>query len=85
MLDTLLNFIESQGLSEFDVPWDFYWFIEKESLYNPYVTPSNPTLGQLSSDLDDLQAILRGESPPVGYALVWFSAIIRAVGESAEV
>jgi len=36
-----------------------------------------------SDDWNELQRIVRGESAPIAYALVWLAAILRRVGEQA--
>ena len=63
------------------MPWDFYWDIPVEELYDPYTTPNDLDLGQLSEDWEKLRAIARGETLPVGYSLTWLAAVLRAVGE----
>jgi hypothetical protein len=60
---------------------DYYWSIEKEEMYDPSRDPASLTLGQLSDDWNELQKIRSGTAPPIGYALVWLSSILRAVGE----
>jgi hypothetical protein len=83
MADQLFSYLEETGREEFEVPEDYYWEISKEEVYDPYKKPEDLTIGQLSSDLGELRAILAKKSPPIGYALVWYSAILRAVGEKS--
>ena len=52
------------------------------SLYDPIKDPSNFSLGQLSEDGQRLSQILAGETPPIGYALVWLGSILRAAGQT---
>jgi len=84
IFNVLLDHLESAGQDSFDPPWDFYWEVAKDDLYNPYSEPGQLSLGQLADDWGELVKIVNQDMPPVGYALVWLSAILRAVGESAE-
>lgn len=78
--DRLFTYLEETGREDFDVAEDYYWEISKEELYDPSKDPQDLTIGQLSHDWERLQAIQSGEDPPIGYALVWLSAILRNVG-----
>jgi len=81
--EILLNHIRESGCEFVDIPNDFYWFIDKAKVYDPYKepNPSDFTLGQLSDDWNNLLKILNNENEPIGYALVWLSSIMRNVGE----
>ena len=79
----LFAYLEETGRDEFEVSEDYYWSIEKDEVYDPLKDPKNLTMGQLSDDWNELKSILEGDSPPIGYALVWFSAILRIIGEKA--
>jgi hypothetical protein len=81
--DRLFAYLEETERGEFEIPEDYYWEISKEDLYDPAKDP-NPKdfgVGQLSHDWERLNAILAGDDPPIGYALVWLSAVLRAIGE----
>jgi hypothetical protein len=82
--EALVNHLEETGQAAVEVPWDFYWEASRDDLYNPYAQPTNLTLGQLSDDWSEMLKIADGEMPPVGYALVWLSSILRAAGEASE-
>lgn len=84
IFDVLIGHLEAAGQASTEVPWDFYWEIAKDDLYNPYAEPEQLSLGQLADDWDELLKIANSDMPPVGYALIWLSAILRAVGESAK-
>lgn len=62
---------------------DYYWAISQADRYEPYKEPQEFTMGQISDDLRELDRIRSGESEPIGYALVWLSSVLRAVGERA--
>ncbi len=81
--DRLFTYLEETGRSDFEISEDYYWSIEKDEVYDPYKDPKALTMGQLSDDWDELSDILKEESPPIGYALVWLSAILRNIGEKA--
>jgi hypothetical protein len=81
--DRLFAYLEESGRDEFEVSDDYYWAISKEELYDPSKDPKDLTIGQLSDDWNELTAILNEESPPIGYALVWLSAILRNIGDKA--
>lgn len=83
--EVLISHIEAHGETTIELPWDLYWDLPRESLYDPYKEPNNFDLGQLTDDWQELEKIVVGEMPPVGYALVWLSSILRAVGENSKV
>ncbi|MEM7052016.1 MAG: hypothetical protein AAF604_20275 [Acidobacteriota bacterium] len=77
----LFDYLESTGRGDVRVEEDFYWSVPQEHVYNPACDPEELFVGQLSDDCKELSAILSGENPPIGYALVWLSAVLRVVGE----
>jgi hypothetical protein len=84
VFDALMDHLDRTGQESIDLPWDFYWEIARESRYNPYSEPKAISLGQLSDDWDELLKVVDGDMPAVGYAFVWLSSVLRAVGESSE-
>lgn len=80
-MSSIINKLLDSGLHEIEIEEDFYWIIQKKDIYNPYKQPSNLTLGQLSSDWENVQKISSGENPPISYGLVWISSIARNIGE----
>jgi len=81
--DRLFTYLEETERREFEISEDYYWSIEKDEVYDPRKDPKALTMGQLSDDWNELRDILNDESPPIGYALVWLSAILRIVGEKS--
>lgn len=79
----ILTHLEATGRREFDITEEFYWSIPPESRYDTYERPSELTVGQLSEDWDWIEKINRGESEPLGYALVWLARILTVVGQKA--
>ena len=80
----LFDYFEHQGITSVDVQQDYYWFIEQKEVYDPSLTRIEPSIGQLSDDWRELDSIRAGQRPPIGYAFVWLSAVLRAVGERID-
>lgn len=76
-----LRHLEERGVTAVDLEQDFYWSIPSEQLYNTDEEPSGLEVGQLVDDVEELRRVDRGEKEPIGYGLVWLSAVLRAVGE----
>jgi hypothetical protein len=76
----VLGHLESQGIQNVELSSDYYWEIPEDRLYDPTNEPGEFMLGQLSHDWERISAILSGKNEPIGYALVWLSALIRAIG-----
>lgn len=77
----LLDHLEKLGATEIEIDADYYWHVPRSQLYDPTIQIVEPDLGQLTEDWARLEAIRRGDMPPVGPGLEWLSAIFRAVGE----
>lgn len=80
--DALFDHLEQTGRTEIDVTEDFYWSIPEKHLYSAYTSPteSELTMGQLSDDWNEVAKIASGQRPPIAYALVWLSSILRFIG-----
>ena len=76
----LLEHLDDTEQREFEINEDFYWFVPQQDLYDPYKTPADLSLGQLSHDLNEIRCLAHGTKEPLGYALVWLSAVMRRVG-----
>lgn len=83
-LHVLLVHLERNGNKTIEIPWDYYWQIPREYLYDSADQPPELDLGQLSSDWEEVQRIGSGEMPPVSDALVWLAAVIRAIGDTVN-
>lgn len=79
--EMLFVHLEKSGHDIVSITQDYYWSIPKECRYDPYLQPSELTLGQLTEDLTELKRIANGETKVISFALVWLSSIIRVVGE----
>jgi hypothetical protein len=78
--DILFDYLEATGHQEVEISEDYYWVLPKESLYDPYKEPTNFMMGQLSHDVERLQELVSGASPPIAYGLVWLGAVLHVVG-----
>ena len=78
----LFDHLEECGVSEQEIEHDYYWDIPTSERYDVSIEPSNMTIGQLTDDWAELQKILKSPDTSVAYALVWYGAIIRAMGEN---
>jgi len=59
---------------------DYYWNIWDNELYNPNKKPEGLTLGQLSSDLDDLNMLYQSQAEDATiYDLKKMSEILKAL------
>lgn len=80
-IELILSHLEQSGQSQFEINDDYYWAISNDESYNPYITPTRLTLGQLTDDWNEISSILDGKKEPLGYSLVWISAIMKRIGE----
>lgn len=80
--ERLLAHLDESGNGSISVEWDYYWNVPPEQRYDPYRQPDQLTIGQLSDDWAELLGILQNKKPPLAYALVWLSTILRAAGET---
>lgn len=83
-MEVLLRHLEETGQKEFQIDEDFYWSVPKEALYDQYEPPGELSIGQLTSDWDEVKEILERRKEPIGYALVWLSSVLRAIGEKTR-
>jgi hypothetical protein len=80
----LFDYLEESGNGALEIEEDFYWDVPLAARYDPNSKPEELTLGQLSSDLEEVLSIGAGQREPVSYSLVWLAAVLRRVGEVAE-
>jgi hypothetical protein len=80
----LLKHLDDTGQTEFEIDEDCYWSVPQDGLYDPYNTPNNLTLGQLSHDWEEVRSLVQGKREPLAYVMVWLAAVMRRVGEKAN-
>ena len=79
----LIDHLEATGQETLEIDDDFYWDVPCEVRYDSYEIIEGATLGQLSDDWNEVQLMLEGRRPILGYGLVWLSSVLRRVGEKA--
>ena len=82
--DALFSHLETNGVTSLTISEDYYWEVPAVARYDRYEEPREHTVGQLSDDVAELDRMIDGERPMVGYGLVWLAAILRRLGESAK-
>ena len=82
-IDEVFRHLEENGVLEMELKEDYYWYVDANDAYDMLKDPESIFVGQLTHDWERLQQIGEGSMPPVGYALVWASALLRRVGETA--
>jgi len=80
--EAILRHLEETGRDRVVLSLDYYWQIPETELYDLKTQPANFEAGQLSDDWSEIQATLARRRSPVGFDLVYLSAILRAVGQS---
>jgi hypothetical protein len=83
-VDVVAAHLEATGQVEFVLEEDFYWHVPQATRYDNQIQPEVLDLGQLSDDWMEVSAILAGEKPPIGYALVWLASLMLCVGERSR-
>ena len=78
----VIEHLNNQHIAVAELPEDYYWEISEEQRYDPAQNPKDLRLGQLSEDWDRVQQIVKGDAPPVGYALVWLASLLRKIGSA---
>ncbi len=81
--ESLFEHLENKGVDVIDIPHDYYWVIPEQARYDTHDEPSEFEMGQLSDDIKELRKLLESKKEPIGYALVWYAAILSAVGEAS--
>lgn len=80
-VDMILSEIEKEGTREINLSKDYYWSIPANERYDPYNSPKDLTLGQLSEDWKETLRIVHESQSPAAYQLEWISALLRYVAE----
>ena len=80
--NALLSHLERSGVATVTISEDYYWDVPEQLRYDAFAEPSEHTIGQLSFDIRELELMLTGERPLMGFGLVWLAAILRRVGET---
>jgi hypothetical protein len=82
VVEKLLRHLDELNIEELDLPYDYYWDIPKEILYDSYKEPSRFTIGQLSDNWKDLQALLDPSRDALVQDYEDLAAVLKAVGQT---
>lgn len=85
VLDILLTQIEEKNKDALELSVDFYWDISSEEIYDPYKTPRDFSLGQLSDDWHVIAKLHENSSNLVVYDLKRISEILKAISLSCSI
>jgi hypothetical protein len=80
--ERVLRHMRDSGVTEVEVPHDYYWEVPAAARYDPSAEPEQLSIGQLSDDLNELRRMADNETEPLAYALVWLGSVFKAVGET---
>ena len=73
----LLSYLkESKGI-EIELKNDYYWDIPCDQLYNPYESPKDILIGQLSDDLTEIKRLLKAKEEAIPYDLKRVAEILK--------
>ena len=85
LLDVILNAMEEDGSTAFDVPEKLYWNLRSQERYDPYLErdkiPKLIGLGDLEEEWAQLQDLKDEDRDPIKYELVWLGQILIAIGD----
>ena len=81
IVESIFALFDECGVEIISIENDYYWHIPKEEIYDPYHTPTNLNLGQLSDDWQDLHRVLAKENEPILTDFIDLASIFRAIGE----
>lgn len=80
--EVLLEHVRNVEGDVIELDKDMFWVVPAEALYDVYQQPATLDVGQLSESWQSVAEIARDEKPALGYALVWLSDVLRAVGQA---
>lgn len=81
--EMLFSHLQDSGVKTIEIAEDFYWDVPAANRYDQYEQPAQLTVGQLSDDVSEVQRMLAGDTPVLGYGLVWLAAVLRRIGETS--
>lgn len=82
-MNNIMQRLQDEGYSEFNIDVDHYWSIPADELYDPYQEPRTLTIGQVTDDWNEVERVSNGERGIIPYHLVWLAEVIKAVGHSS--
>ena len=82
IVERLFRHLDERNIEELEFPYDYYWDIPKEDLYDSYKEPSHFTIGQLSDSWEDLKKLQDPSRDPLVHDFVDLAAVLKAVGQT---
>lgn len=82
--EKLFEHLHKLNIEYIELPYEYYWDIPKEYLYDSYQEPVHHTLGQLSDDWSDLEKVLGDVNDPLAHDFVDLAAILKALGQTVS-
>jgi hypothetical protein len=79
---TLLSKLRESMGDTIELPYDYYWDIAMDDLYNPYQKPVDIVLGQLSDDLEEVRKLSVSDNDAIPYDLKRIASILTALSLS---
>ncbi|SFT33741.1 hypothetical protein SAMN04487904_101236 [Actinopolyspora lacussalsi subsp. righensis] len=73
----------SVGRENLEIETDYYWSVPAALRDKVYDDSPELTIGQVSESWENLREILRGESDPIGYGLVWLGDVLHVIGDES--
>jgi hypothetical protein len=73
----------TDGQAELDA--DYYWAVDPRQALQPYETPGEIGMGQISDCMQELRAALDDPGRVTTYHLVWLGDVLRALGVGIDV
>ncbi|MEO0460583.1 MAG: hypothetical protein AAF219_07055 [Myxococcota bacterium] len=80
--EKLFAHLEDSGNSDLEIDVDYYWHVPAEARYDMNHEPADLTVGQLSSDVDEILRLSRGELEPLNFGLVRLATVLQRIGET---
>lgn len=82
--DTVVRHIESSEGTQVQLPVDYFWSVPSPDLYDVERNPPL-TIGQVSESWENLRRERDGDnSATIGFAAVWLSEVLRAIGHETR-
>ena len=83
-IDTVIRHIEAAEGTHVQLPVDYFWSVPSPDLYDVERNPPL-TIGQISESWDNLRRERNGnDDMTIGFAAVWLSDVLRAIGHETR-
>lgn len=79
LFDIIINKLRQEYGDTISLDNDYYWTIDEEEKYNPYVEPKEKLLGQISFDIEDLERLKNKSNILLSYGLIKIAEILKII------